>query len=208
MATAKPRYERQTGEQVQDIQFDESQVAMLLSIKDDNAFVNNIGNIAMVYGSLCRSEPDDLSAGEFKATLKDLKQNATTLAEKLENIPQSVDVALWGLSYRRDSPPVMENLRTLLGYLIDEIEGVLDKEAGTGKPGRKPAAANWYAANSLMRCFESYGLPVTVNQWEDSAMSPATSCLELIFLSGGRCLSRGAIEEYLKTPKREKLPKK
>jgi hypothetical protein len=200
MATDKGRYGQQTGEQVKDIQFDESEVAMLRSIKNDGAFVNDICSIATVYGFLSRSEPDELSAGQFNATLKDLKQNATTLAEKLENIPQGVDVALWGLSYRRDSPPVMENLRTLLGYLIDEIEEVLDQESGTGNAGRKPATANWYAANSLVRCFESYGLPVTVNQTEDSAVSPATSCLELIFTSSDRRVSRSEIEEYLKAP--------
>ncbi|SCY74986.1 hypothetical protein SAMN05216420_11644 [Nitrosospira sp. Nl5] len=202
MATAKPRYEPQTGELVKDIQFDKSEVAMLRSIKDDTSFVNDIGNIATVYGCLCRSEADELSAGELSATLTDLKQDATTLAEKLEKIPQSVDAVLWGLSYRRDSPPVMENLKIMLGYLIDEIEGALDKEPG--KPGRKRATANWYAANSLVRCFESYGLPITINQWEGSAVTPATSCLELIFASCDRHLSRSAIEEYLKTLKGKK----
>jgi hypothetical protein len=198
MATAKSRIEHQPGEQVKDIQFDESQVAMLRSIKNDDAFVNDICSIATVYRFLCRSEPDELSAGEFTATLNDLKQNATSLAEKLENIPQGVNVALWGLSYRRDSPPVIENLRTLLGYLIEEIAGVLDKAPGTGNAVRKSATANWYAANSLMRCFESYGLPVDENSPEVSAMSAASSCLELIFASSDRRLSRSAIEEYLK----------
>lgn len=206
MATAKPRYEQQTGEFVKDIQFDESQLALLRSIKNDDAFVNDIGNIATVYGCLCRSEPDELSAGEFNATLKDLKQHASTLAEKLEKIPQEIDVALWGLSYRKASPPVMENLKTLLGYLMEEIEVVLDNEPASAKLGRKRATANWYAANSLMRCFESYALPVTVNQWEGSAMSPATCCLELIFASNDRHLSRSAIEEYLKTPKGKNCP--
>lgn len=206
MATVNPRYEQQTGELVKDIQFDESQVAMLRSIKDDGAFVNDIGNIATVYGCLCRSDPDELSTGEFNAIFKDLKQNATSLVEKLEKLPQSVDVVLWGLSYRRDSSPVMENLKTLLRFLVDEIEGALDEESGTAKPGRKRATANWYAANSLVRCFEAYGLPVTINQWEGSAMSPVTSCLELIFASCDRHLARGAIEEYLKTSKGENIP--
>lgn len=198
MTTAKPRYGQQTGEQVKDIQFDESQVAMLRSIKNDDAFVSDICSIATVYGFLSRSEPDELSAGQFNATLEDLKQNATALAEKLEKLPQGVDVVLWGLSYRRDSPPVMDNLRALLGYLIGEIERVLNKEPGTGNAGRKPATANWYAANSLVRCFESYGLPISVNQPEDCA-SPATSCLDLIFRSSDRRLSRSEIEGYLKT---------
>jgi hypothetical protein len=201
MATARPRHERQTGDQLEDIQFDESQVAMLRSIKDDNAFVDDIYGIARVYSYLCRSEPDKLSTADLEAALKDLKENAATLTEKLEEMPQSVAVALWGLSYRRESAPVMENLRVLLGYLIDEIEGVLDKESGSGNPG-KPVTANWYAANSLVRCFNSYGLTVTVNQFEDPAMSPATSCLELIFESSGRHLSRGEIEEYIKAPRR------
>ena len=200
MATARPRHEQQTGDQLEDIQFDESQVAMLRSIKDDNAFVDDIYSIARVYGYLCGSEPDKLSTADLEATLKDLKENAT-LTEKLEEIPQSVAVALWGLSYRRESAPVVENLRILLGYLIDEIDGVLDKEPGSGNPG-KPVSANWYAANSLVRCFNSYGLPVNVNQSEDSAMSPATSCLELIFESSGRHLSRGEIAEYIKAPRR------
>ena len=33
MATARPRHERQTGDHLEDIQFDESQVAMLRSIR-------------------------------------------------------------------------------------------------------------------------------------------------------------------------------
>ena len=98
-----------------------------------------------------------------------------------------------GLSYRRESAPGMENLRVLLGYLIDEIEGVLDKEPCSGNPG-KPVTANWYAANSLVRCFNSYGLPVNVNQSEDSPMFPATSCLELIFESSSRHLSRARLK--------------
>ncbi|SFH55892.1 hypothetical protein SAMN05216299_12222 [Nitrosospira sp. Nsp14] len=170
---------------------------MLRSIKDDNAFVDDIYGIARVYSYLCRSEPDKLSNADLEAALKDLKENAATLTEKLEEMPQSVAAALWGLSYRRESAPVMENLRVLLGYLIDEIEGVLDKEPGSGNPG-KPVTANWYAAKSLVRCFNSYGLPVNVNQPEDSPMSPATSCLELIFESSGRHLSRSEIEEYIK----------
>jgi hypothetical protein len=51
--------------------------------------------IATVYGFLSRSEPDELSAGQFNATLEGRKHNATTLAEKLEKLPQGVDVALW-----------------------------------------------------------------------------------------------------------------
>ena len=120
------------------------------------------------------------------------------LQKKLENIPQSVDVALWRFSYKQDSPPNMKNLKSLLDGLANEIEKVLDEESGTGKPGRKPATANWYAANSLVECFESYGLPIIINQWEDSAMAPITSCLKLIFESSNRHLSRSAIEEYLK----------
>jgi hypothetical protein len=202
MATARPRQERQTGDQLEeDIQFDESQVAMLRSIKDDNAFVDDIYSIARVYSYLCRSEPDKLSTADLETALKDLKENATTLTEKLEEIPQSVAMALWGLSYRRESAPVMETLRVLLGYLIDEIEGLLDKEPGSGNRG-KPVTANWYAANSLARCFNSYGLPVNVNQSDDSATSPATSCLKLIFESSGRHLSPSEIEEYIKTPRR------
>jgi hypothetical protein len=197
MTSPKPRYEPQIGEFIEDIEFDESQLAMLRSIKDDDAFVSDIRNIAMVYGCLCRSEPDELSAGEFKATLKDLNRDATTLARKLENLPQSVDLALWGLSYRKDAPPVMDNLRALLSCLIDEIEVALETNA-SAKPGRKIATANWYATNSLKRCFESYGMVVTVNQWEGADMSPATFCLDLIFASAGRSLSRSAVEEYLK----------
>ena len=199
MATAKLRYERQSCEQIKDIQFDESQIAMLYSIKNDDAFVNDIRSIATVYGLLSRSEPDEPGADQFNATLEDLKQKAVTLAEKLESIPQSVEVALWGLSYRREPSPVMENLDTLLGFLIDKIEGVLNMEPGTGNAGRKSATANWYAANSLMRCFESYGVSVTVNQPEDPATSPAIACLDLIFTSSGRRLSRSEIEGYLKT---------
>jgi hypothetical protein len=196
MATAKPRYEQQTGEFFKDIQFDEVQLAILRSIKDDEVFVDDIVSIATVYGCLCRGERDELSAGELNATLRDLEKNATMLAEKLEKLPQAVDTVLWGLSYRRDSPPVRENLKLLLGYLIDEIESVLDKKPG--KPGRKPATANWYAANSLVRCFESHELPLTLNQSEGSPMSPATSCLQLIFESSNCHLSRSAIEDYLK----------
>lgn len=204
MATAKPRYEQQTGEWVTDVEFGESELAMLRSVKNDDSFASDIGNIATVYGCLYRSEKDELSAGEVKATLADLKQDASALAEKLEKIPQSVEAQLWGLSYRRDSPPIMENLKTMLGYLVDEIEGALDKELG--RPGRKRATANWYATKSLARCFESYGLPLTVNQSEGSPISPATSCLQLIFASSNCRLSRSAVEEYLKAYKGENLP--
>jgi hypothetical protein len=206
VTTAKARYEPQTGEQVDDINFDEAQLALLRSIKDDDSFVDAIRHIAELYGCLCRSEPDELSTGEFKATLKDLKQSTLGLAEKLENIPPSVNLALWRLNYKRDSSPEMKNLKLLLGRLANEIERALDEQPSTGKSGRKPATANWYAANSLVRCFESYGLPVTINQWEDSAMAPITSCLKLIFASSNRHLSRSAIEEYLKTPKGKKYP--
>jgi hypothetical protein len=197
VTSPKPRYEPGIGSIVEDIEFDASQLDMLRFIKNDDAFVSDIRNIAMIYGCLCRSEPEELSAGEFKATLKDLNRDAMTLARKLKNLPESVDLALWGLSYRKDAPPVMDNLRALLSCLIDEIEVALEANA-SAKPGRKVATANWYAANSLKRCFESFGMLVTVNQWEGADMSPATFCLDLIFASAGRSLSRSAVEEYLK----------
>lgn len=207
MTTAKPRYEQQIGEQLDGVQFDEEQLAMLRSIKDETAFVESVRNIAMLYGCLYRGEAEELSAGEFTATLHDLKRSVATLGDKLETLPQSVDVALWRFSYEQDSARKMKDLMTLLNSLTDEIEKVLDEEPGTGKPGRKRAAANRYAAESLVRCFTSFGLPVTVNQWENSTPSPATSCLELIFACSGIRLSRSAIEEYLKPYKGKITPK-
>jgi|APThiThiocy_cv2_1041547.scaffolds.fasta_scaffold25955_3 hypothetical protein len=197
MTSPKPRYEPGIGSIVEDIEFDASQLDMLRSIKNDDAFVSDIRNIAMIYGCLCRSEPEELSAGEFRATLKDLNRDATTLVRKLKNLPESVELALWRLSYRKDAPPVMDNLRALLKRLINEIEVALETNS-SAKPGRKIATANWYAANSVKRCFESYGMVVTVNQWPDSPESPAALCLGLIFASSGRSLSRSAVEEYLK----------
>ena len=75
MATAKLRYERQSCEQIKDIQFDESQIAMLYSIKNDDAFVNDIRSIATVYGLLSRSEPDELGADQFKEFIQKNKKD-------------------------------------------------------------------------------------------------------------------------------------
>ena len=206
MTTAKARYELQIGAFVDDIRFDEAQLTMLRSIKDDESFVNAIRHIATLYICLCRDETEALSSGEIKTTLEDLRSESATLSEKLEKLPDAVDILLWKLNYKRGATRKLDLIKTLLSDLVDEIEEALDSLPG-GKPGRNAATANRYAADSLIKCFKSFNLPTVVSQWEASAPSSITSCLELIFLCGGRNLSRSAVEEYLK-PVKGKITRK
>ena len=211
MTTAKARYELQTGAFVDDIRFDEAQLAMLRSIKDDDAFVAAIQEIAEIYVCRSNSGAEELNSGELRATLEDLRRSATALGEKLERIPQTVEMALPKFtfdSYRSDSIPKKEVLKTLLDGFVDEIEDALDGNATTGKAGRPREDAKWYAADSLKSYFESRDLPVTISQGVNATISPITECLDLIFVCSGHILSRSRIEDYLKPIPKGKLPAK
>jgi hypothetical protein len=201
MTTQGPRYELQTGAFVSHIHFDESQVSMLRSIKDEDSFVEAVRNIAELYGCLIQEEAETLSAGEFKATLSDLQKLSSTLLTKLETMPQAVDAELWRFTidpFRRDPIIAIERLKILLQGFSEEADDALARNRKRHKAGRPQSYANWQAAKLLRNCFESFAIPIMPNQWMDPELSPATACLQLIFLSCGTVLSRSAIEVYLR----------
>lgn len=196
MATAKPRYQPQVGEQINDSEFSDSQLSFLKSVKDDDSFIEGIRHISTLYGTLKRSRQDELSAGEIKATLEDLERKVRELSENLNSLPHEVDLALWKFSYRVDAPGRMVDLKNLLGSLASELENIV--EGYGGRAGRKTNVANQYAADALRACFTTFGLSTSVNSWEGSKESPIVECLRLIFSLHGTCLSRSGMEEYLK----------
>ena len=201
MTTPKPRYEPQIGSIVED-KFDDAQLELLRSIKNDDNFINSIRNIVDIYICFCQDEAEKLNSGEIKATLKDLRADSATLSKKLENLPDAVYVMLWKLNYKHGSPKKLDQLKSLLGALVDELDDVLDN-LPLRKPGRNLATANRYAAELMIQCFESFGITIAPNQWQAPEMSPATKCLDMIFHSGGKVLSRSGVEAYLK-PDQEK----
>lgn len=140
MTTAKARYEPQIGEFVDDVRFDEMQLATLRAIRDDDAFVDQIRKIATLYGCLFRNKAEELSAGEFRATLEDLRRSAADLEEKLENLPQAVDTELWRFTIdpqRNDPMPRIDRLKILLNGFIEETEDALERNKESQKAGAK-----------------------------------------------------------------------
>ena len=202
MTSPKPRFKRPLNTW-HPVALNDEQKAHLLSIKDEDSFVSDITGIANNYADTRKILKNSLPLGDARETLKDLEKNARSLAEKLENLPQDIEMVLGRL--REEWRPLDITLRgddvslsTLLRDLEAEISRVVSDDLVDGKAGRKKASLERRTADSLRGCFKKHGLKDWPNTWQD-ASCPLTDCLSIIFSFGKESLSPDLSGEALAT---------
>ena len=213
MTSPKPRFKRPLNTW-HPVELNDEQKARLRSIKDEDSFVSDITGIANNYADTRKILKNSISLGDARETLKDLKKNASSLAEKLENLPQDIEMGLWrlreqwshlGIEIRGDNV----SLPNLLRDLEAEISRVVSDDLVDGKAGRKKASLEQGTADSLRECFKRHGLKYRPNTWPDAYEDPECDiifCLGFIFNLGlgenEKPLSREALSTYLKRSER------
>lgn len=196
MTSPKARYKRPLNTW-HPVELNDEQKASLRSIKDDDSFLLDITGIANNYADTRKILRNSLPLGDARETLKDLKKSARSLAEKLENLPDDVEMGLWRLREKWHPFDIAligddVSLLTLLWDLSDEISRVVSDDLVDGKAGRKKASLEQSTADSLRECFKRHGLKVS------RAPSTLIDCLEIIFNVGKNPLSREALVTYVK----------